>query len=172
MFRLFPLNFPQMSKLFFQTTYEQMPQAWVWAHHISILVRLLPDHRIFLGGFLILDINSQLSRFDTARGSGTGPAKINACKYVLFTKIVSEVKIRDSVYICMVEFQVLHFNIWAKIHFESILRHRKFLQKALKYKKVSFFIFLGNNIPVSVVIALKRKMYFSFTPLFLPSYVL
>ena len=25
--------------------YEQMPQAWVWAHHISILVRLLPDHR-------------------------------------------------------------------------------------------------------------------------------
>ena len=91
-----------------------------------------------MGGFLILDINSQLSRFDTARGSGTGPAKINACKYVLFTEIVSEVKIRDSVYICMVEFQVLHFNIWAKIHFESILRHRKFLQKALKYKKVSF----------------------------------
>ena len=27
-------------------SYEQMPQAWVWAHHISTLVRLLPDHRI------------------------------------------------------------------------------------------------------------------------------
>ena len=24
--------------------YEQTPQAWVWAHHISTLVRLLPDH--------------------------------------------------------------------------------------------------------------------------------
>ena len=31
---------------YLNTSYEQMPQAWVWAHHISILVRLLPDHRI------------------------------------------------------------------------------------------------------------------------------
>ena len=36
---------PQGSKIFI-CLYEQMPQAWVWAHHISTLVRLLPDHRV------------------------------------------------------------------------------------------------------------------------------
>ena len=29
-----------------ERVYEQMSQAWVWAHHISTLVRLLPDHRV------------------------------------------------------------------------------------------------------------------------------
>ena len=42
-------------------------------------------------------INSQLSRLNTARGSGTGlvtvdPSKVIACKSILFTKDVPEVE--------------------------------------------------------------------------------
>ena len=36
----------KMGEVPFKYCYEQTPQAWVWAHHISTLVRLLPDHRV------------------------------------------------------------------------------------------------------------------------------
>ena len=39
-------------------------------------------------------------------------------------------------------------NLWARIHFESILRPSQSLQKSLKYKKVSFFTFPGENVSV------------------------
>ena len=59
---------------------------------VNVTTSFVKEWMTLLGGFLILDINSQLSRFNIARGSGTGfapvgLAKINACKYVLLTKI-------------------------------------------------------------------------------------
>ena len=42
----FGLHITCYKTIMFGWVYEQMPQAWVWAHHISIFVRLLPDHRI------------------------------------------------------------------------------------------------------------------------------